>query len=361
MKVFQKMTALTTALLLAIGATGCANTPASSAPAAPSAPASEVASAAKEPASAGAASTPAAASQRVTVRVATLKGPSGLSMVHAMDEDENDDDFAFRFTVDTQPTAVVSKLTSGEADLAALPTNLPATLYQKTKGKVQLLAVNTLGVLHIVTNGAQVQSIADLKGKTVLSSGKGGIPEYAFNYILEQNGLKPGKDVKVEYASEHAEVSTKLIAGDAKIAVLPEPFVTQTLAKCKTAKLSLDLTKEWDKAAKGQSALAMGVVAVRKEFAQAHPDLMDDILDELADSAEDTTKDLNESAALAEKYLGIPKAVAAKAIPNCSITHLQGAQMKAKVQPLLKVLFDANPKSVGGKLPDDDFYYIPKD
>ena len=188
-------------------------------------------------------------------------------------------------------------------------------------------------------------------------SGQGAVPEYAFNYILKQNGLTPGKDVQVEYAAEHAEVVARLLSGKAKIAVLPEPFVTQALTKCKTATRALDLTKEWNSAVTDGSVLSMGCLVVRKPFAQQHKAALDHFLAAYKVSTEYTNANAADAGKLAQKYLGMPAAVAAKAIPNCSITYLDGSEMKEKIQPFLKVLYQQNPKSVGGKLPDEGLYY----
>ena len=340
----KRISALVLAAVLTLSVAGCGNSSA--------APASSAASAVSATASS------AVTAEKTTVKVGTLKGPTGLGMVKMMsDAEQKKTAENYQFTMDTQPTAAVAKLTSGEVDIAGLPTNLAAALYQKTAGKVQMIAINTLGVLSIVTNGESVSSIADLKGKTVYNSGKGSVPEYAYNYILKQNGLNPEKDVKTVYEPEHSAVLAKVLAGEAKIAVLPEPFVTQALVKCKTAKLALNLTTEWNKASKGGSVLSMGCLLVRKEFAEKHKDALDKFLKEYKASVEYTNANAAQAGKLAQKYLSMPAAVATKAIPNCSITYMDGSEMKEKLQPFFKVLYQENPKSVGGKLPDDGLYY----
>lgn len=348
MQLKKQISTLVLAAVMALSATACANGSSSSA----------VSSAAKVSSAVSSSASSAVAAEKTTIKVDTLKGPTGLGMVKMMqDADAKTTANHYKFTLDTAPTAAVAKLTSGEVDMAGLPTNLAASLYKKTSGKIQLLEINTLGVLHIVTNGETIKSMKDLKGKTVYSSGKGSVPEYAFNYILKQNGLTPDKDVKIVYASEHAEVVTKLLSGEAKIAVLPEPFVTQALAKCKTAKLALNLTEEWNKVVKDGSVLTMGCMVVRKEFADKHKDAIEKFLEEYKASSDYTNQNPAQAGKLAEKYLNMPAAVATKAIPNCSITFLDGAEMKAKVQPFLKIMYQENPKSIGGALPDDGLYY----
>ncbi|HEX3039164.1 MAG TPA: ABC transporter substrate-binding protein [Caproiciproducens sp.] len=295
--------------------------------------------------------------QKATIKLATLKGPTGLGMLKLMSDSDATSSNRYEFTLAGAPDEIVSKISTGEIDAAAVPTNLAATLYNKTNGKIQMAAVNTLGVLSVLTNGENIASIKDLKGKTVYSSGQGSTPEYALNYILEQNGLEVGKDVKVEYKAEHAELAALVISGKAKIAVLPEPFVTQVTAKNKDVKIALDITKEWNKAAGDKSVLTMGCLIVRKDFAEKNREAFNKFLEEYKASSEFTNSNIEQAAALSEKYGIMPAAVAKKAIPNCNIVYMDGSEMKAKIPDFLNVLYKANPKSVGGKLPGDDFYY----
>ncbi len=299
-----------------------------------------------------------AAAEKTTIKIAALKGPTGLGMLKLMsDNDAKTAAENYEFTIAGAPDEIVSKISKGEVDVAAVPTNLAATLYNKTEGKVQMAAVNTLGVLSILTKGEDISSIKDLKGKTVYSSGQGSTPEYALNYILSQNGLEVGKDVKVEYKAEHAELAALMVSGKAKIAVLPEPFVTQVTAKDKDVKIALNITDEWNKVAGGKSVLTMGCLIVRKDFAEQHKEAFDAFLKEYKESTDYTNTKVEEAAALSEKYDIMPAAVAKKAIPNCNIVYMDGDEMKAKIPDFLNVLFTANQKSVGGKLPGDDFYY----
>lgn len=296
--------------------------------------------------------------EKTTIKIAALKGPTGLGMLKLMSDNEaktaaNN----YQFTIASAADEIVSKISSGEVDAAAVPTNLAAALYNKTNGKVQLAALNTLGVLYVVVNGENVSSIKDLKGKTIVSSGQGAIPEYAFNYILKANGLEIGKDVKVEYKVEHSEVASLLISGKAKIAVLPEPFVTQVTTKNKAVKVALNITKEWDKAVNSKSVLTMGCLIVRKDFAEKNKEAFNKFLDEYKASATYTNSNVDAASVLSQKYDIMPAAVAKKAIPNCNIVYIDGTEMKSKTADFLNVLFKANPKSVGGKIPSEDFYY----
>ncbi|WP_312693721.1 ABC transporter substrate-binding protein [Caproiciproducens sp.] len=349
MKPTKRIVSLGLSVCLALSVlAGCAGPSAASSSKASVPAASEAVSSAQQ----------SSAAEKTTIKIAALKGPTGLGMLKLMsDNDAKTSAENYEFTIVGAPDEIVSKISKGEVDVAAVPTNLAATLYNKTSGKIQMAAVNTLGVLSVLTKGENISSIKDLKGKTVYSSGQGSVPEYALNYILMQNGLEVGKDVKVEYKAEHAELAALILSGKAKIAVLPEPFVTQVTTKNKDVKIALNVTDEWNKVAGGKSVLTMGCLIVRKDFAEQHKEAFDAFLNEYKESTSFTNTKVEEAAALSEKYDIMPAAVAKKAIPNCNIVYIDGNDMKAKIPDFLSVLFTANKKSVGGSVPGDDFYY----
>lgn len=315
--------------------------------------------AAKEPA--GSSSEAPAVRERVTLGM--LAGPTGVGAAKLLEEnDVGASANEYDCTIFSAADEVTAKLISGELDIAAVPTNLAAVLYKKTDGKVKIAALNTLGVLYVLTaEGTSVASVADLKGKTVYSSGQGAVPEYVFDYILDANGVKD--DVEVIYDADHDSVVADLASGKASVVVLPEPKVTAALTQVAGASVALDLTAEWDAAAalKGDTGvLSMGCVVVRSEFAAAHKSALDAFLAEYKASIEymSDAANIEDAAALCESYGIIPKAaVAKKAIPNCNLTYVDGAEMKAQISAFYEVLFGYNPASVGGALPDEDFYY----
>lgn len=297
----------------------------------------------------------------VTARVAALKGPTSMGMVKMMADQKDAKEKDYEFTIAGSPDEIAPKFLKGDFDIAAMPSNLASILYNKSQGKVQTLAVNTLGVLYLVENGESIKSIADLKGRTVYSSGKGAVPEYAFNYILKANGLNPDTDLKVEYKSEHTEALAALIGDKSGVAVLPQPFATVASLKNKKLRPALDLTKEWDKAGKdSKSAMITGVVVVNKDFAAKYPEKIKKFMADYKTSVDYTNKNIDDAAKLIEENNIVPAAVAKKAIPQCNITYIDGSDMKDKLSGYLQVLFEANPKSIGGKMPADDFYYVQK-
>ncbi len=298
-----------------------------------------------EASSAAASSVPAAEK----IRVAALNGPTALGMLNMMDNQ------AYTFSVFSKPDEVTAALNQGNLDIAAVPTNLAATLYNKN-GSVKLLALNTLGVLYVLEKGDTIKSVKDLKGKTIYSTGQGAVPEYALNYVLEQNGLTVGEDVTVEYKSEHTELASLMAADKASIAVLPQPFVTTVLNQNSDVRVALDLTEEWESA--NNATLTMGCIVVRTEFLEQNKTAVDAFLAAYKVSAEKANTDIDGTAALAEQHNIIKAAVAKKAIPECNIVYIDGAEMKTKASSFFSVLANANPKSIGGKLPDDNLYYI---
>ena len=289
-------------------------------------------------------------------RVYALKGPTGIGLVGVM-RDHADE---YEFTLCGAADEIVAALASGSADIAACPTNLAATLYQKTKGGVQLLALNTLGVLHVVTSDPEIDSIDDLAGRTVYATGQASVPEYVLRYILEQNGLT--ESVTVEYVAEHSELAAMLASGSVVIGVLPEPHVTSALMQNDSLRAALDVTALFEDAARaageGDMVLSMGCFVVRREYANAHPGQVAAFLEACKASAAFVNADPDAASQLVEQFGVLPKAAVAKrAIPNCHIVCVTGEAMRAQIEPLYALLHQFNPVSVGGALPDDGFYY----
>lgn len=289
----------------------------------------------------------------VPTKVIALKGPTGIGLAYMMDQESAAAD-GFAFEIAGAPDDAAAAVISGSADIAAVPINLASTLYNKTEGGVTVLAVNTLGVLYVVENGDSVSSIADLAGKTLYATGQASTPEYVLNYLLEKNGI--AEEVAVEYYAEHTELATLMAAGEQTLGMLPEPNVTSVLMQNQDTHIALNLTEEWNKVC--DTDLVQGVFIVRNEYLEAHPEMVEKFLSYAAESAGYVVNNAADASLLVEKYGVMPAAKAAeKAIPNCNIVCITGDEMKADVSAMLNVLFDSNPKSVGGALPGDDFYY----
>ena len=285
------------------------------------------------------------------IRIAALKGPTGMGMVKLADKQNYPN---YTVSIEVSPDALNPRIISGEVDVAAVPVNLASVLYNKLDGDISVLAVSTLGVLYVVEAGSEVNSVADLAGKTVYATGQGATPEYILNYLLDKNGV--AGSVEVNYVGEHAALATMLADGSAEIGMLPEPNVTSTLAGNDDLRIALNLTEEWNKVC--STELVQGVVIARKSFVNEHPEAIEQFLREYEKSSAFVNENIDEAAKLIVDagILGNVE-IAKKAIPNCNISFSKGEAMHKAVEGMLTVLFEANPKSIGGKLPDKDFYY----
>ena len=310
------------------------------------------------------------------VNVMALKGPTAMGMVKMMADSEPVEEFTdqlkeeyenvvssgniYHFTITSATDEVSAALAQGTTDIAAVPANLASVLYNNTEGGVQVLAINTLGVLYIVESGDTVHSVEDLRGKTIYASGKGNTPEAALNYVLTQNGIDPSTDVTIEWKSEQAECLSALMAEENAIAMLPQPFVTTAQAQSENLRVALDLTEEWDALqadSETPSTLVTGVVVARTAFVEEHPEVVSAFLDHYQESVDYVNSNVEEAAQLVGQYEIVTAEVAQKALPECNIVFIEGAEMKEKLSGYLSVLFEQNPQSVGGALPDDAFYF----
>ena len=312
-----------------------------------------------------------AATKDVTVRVASLKGPTAIGLVSMMDstsgvptEDaptepaEGSTGITYSYTISGSPDQVLPQVIQGETDIALVPSNVASVLYNKTKGGVRVIDLNTLGVLSVVTGDASVEQFEDLAGHTVYLSGQGASPEYTLNYLLDQAGIKD--QVSIEFKSEHSECAAAIQAEPTAVAILPEPFTTATLAKDSSLLAPVSLTDVWDRYAGGSgSQFVMGVTIARSEFVDEHPEAIADFLSRHAQSVDTVNGDPATAAPLVVKAgIVASEAIAEKAIPKCNIVCTTGEGMRSALSGYLQVLYDADASSVGGALPGDDFYYV---
>lgn len=298
------------------------------------------------------------APQTVKANVFMISGPTGIGAANLMQADEAGTAKGdYEFTVVAAPTEIVAKISNKEADIAAVATNMAASIYNKTNGGVTVLAVNTLGVLNVLTNGTEITSLADLKGKKVYTTGQGANPEYVIDYLLTKNGVNPDTDLDLQFKAEGTELVTVWATEPDAVIIAPQPVATSILNKYEGSKLTIDLTDEWEKVGDG-SALMMGCVIVRNEFLKENPDTVKLFLEEYEASIKKANEDVDGTATLCEKFGIVAKsALAKKAIPASNVCFVTGTEMKTKLSGYLAVLFAADKKAVGGKLPADDFYY----
>lgn len=293
----------------------------------------------------------------VPIKIAAMKGPTGMGMVGLMNQNEEGTSLnPYNFKISGTADEIVADIVKGNLDIAAVPANLASVLYNKTEGKISVAAINTLGVLYIVENGDTIHSLEDLRGKTIYSTGKGTTPEYALKYLLTSNGIDPQKDLTIEYKAESTEVALALASSKGAIGVLPEPFVTVAKSKNENLRDAISFGEEWKKI--NAEELVTGVIIVRNDFLKENEGAFKTFLTEYKSSTDLTSADLEKAAELVGKYEIVPAPVAKIAIPKSNIVFIEGDSMKANLGAYLQILFDQDPKSVGGKLPGDDFYYM---
>ena len=291
------------------------------------------------------------------VSVAALRGPTSMGMVWLMNESEKGDvdGNSYSFQLEGAADALVPLVVRGDVDIAAIPGNLASVLYNNTDGRVEVIGINTLGVLYIVAHDDSVASVDDLRGRTIYSAGKGATPEYALQYVLASNGLEVGRDVFIEWKSEHAECVAALKSDPEGVAMLPQPFATTAMMSDPSIRIAIDLNDLWEE--KVGSVLITGVTVANKAWAEENPEALQAFLGSYSESVEYANSDIQGAAALIGKYGIVPEKVAAAALPYCQVTLITGDEMKTALSEYLAILFGQNPKSVGGALPADDFYY----
>lgn len=290
----------------------------------------------------------------VTVRIGSLSGPTTIGIINMMDEESDIENGDYEFTVSTQPDEIAASLNAGNLDIALIPANLAATLYNRTEGGIKVIDINTYGVLYCITTDPSITSVEDLSGKTVITTGQGATPEYAMNYLLEQYGVT---DCTLDFKTEGSEVIASLQADPNQIAVLPQPAATAAMVQIEGMNIAFSLDEAWSEVS--DSRLVTGVTVVRTEFLEQHPNAVASFIVDHHNSVISANTDVEHTAQLVVDA-GIVGAlpIAQRAIPLCNIDCVAGSQMKTDLSGYLQTLFDANPQSVGGTLPGDDFYYM---
>lgn len=295
-----------------------------------------------------------------TVRVAGMKGPTSIGLVTLAKNAENkttENKYDIDMTY-AKADAIVPKLVQGELDMAALPANVAASLYNSTEGKIRVLAVNTLGVVNIVEKGDTIHSFSDLVGKKIYAVGRGTTPEYALRYLLSENGVS-FDDLNVEWRNEATEILPLLKNEEGAVAMIPQPFVTAAQMQVEGLRIALNFNEEWEKLENG-STFVTGVMVVRTAFLEEHPEVVANFLDEYENSVMASYHSPDSVAALAVEY-GLIAALplAQRAVPHCAQMYIDGAEMKSALSSYLATLHALAPASIGGKMPSDAFYYVP--
>lgn len=291
------------------------------------------------------------------VNVMGLSGITGLAMVRMMDHPAVNTTH-YRFQILKSPDQLMGKVITGEADIATLPTNSAAILYNKGAG-VQLHSIIGWGVMYLVGEGRPVRRWADLKGKEIFIPAKGTVPDLLFRYISGKNGLNPETDLKISYISSPVELAQLTIAGKARLSVLPEPWVTQALERSAKLKVLMDLQKQWGKVTGGNNAYPQTCIVIRKQFAVEHPELVKQFSRELERSIGWIKRNPAQAGILAEKYVQLSAQAVRNGLKRCNLKYSAALPVRDQIQSFLEKLSSVAPQAVGGKLPDEGFYYRP--
>lgn len=290
----------------------------------------------------------------VTVNLAVMAGPTGFgSALLSENNGKVSDTLSVKTKVYSGPTEVIAQIAKGTEDIAALPSNLAAVLYNKGL-KIKLAAVIGNGMLSVVSSS--IINPSNLVGEQIyIPGGPAATPNQLAKLILMDNGLSED-DVTLEYGvTSAAQLSQLLIAEKAKTALLPEPFVTMVLSKNSNIKKIYNAQDGYKKAT-GVDNYPMTVLVVQDEFAQNHPAALKEFLLAYKESIAFVVSNPTEAGQLIEG-IGIMKAaMATPAIPNCNLTYVSSQESKNEISNYFKMLYNFNPASIGGSLVPAEFY-----
>ncbi len=296
--------------------------------------------------------------ESLTVRAAALNGPSGIGMIRLIADDPDlGEGVTAQYSVEMSPQVMMGKLLDGKVDIAALPVNMPAVLY--AKGAPYILgAVTGKGLIYTVSTDHSIQDFTDLEGKTLYTISPNATPDILTRYLLKENGLTPGEDVTLDFSYGHTELAQALIGGLVETASLPEPFITMVTAKNPDLQVVLDFQEEFRRIQGGEETYPITAIAVSRELAEEHPEVLDRFFAEYKKSIEWVNGHPGEAGPLAAEYgFTMPPAVTAASIPRLNLEFQSAQEARPSLEAFFEVLAGVNPKAIGGSLPGDDFYY----
>lgn len=294
-------------------------------------------------------------SEADALRIGSMKGPTSIGLASMMDQEQG------QFTVVGAADELTPLLLQDQIDIALVPANVAAVLYARTEGQIQVIDVNTLGVLYGISLDESINNVEDLRGRTVYMTGKGTVPEYTFMALLAAANISTD-EVTVEFCSEPTEVVAQISQHADAVGILPQPYATACTLKNENLHTVLDLTEAWAQMTGGQKGdVVTGVTVAKTSTIEEKEGAVKLFLQRHAASAEVAQTD--PSAIVAKVVeLGIieNETLAEKAIPNCNVVCYTGEEMKNALAGYLQALFDQNAEALGGSLPGDDFYFMPE-
>lgn len=265
-------------------------------------------------------------------------------------------------------TALASSMAAKKADIALMPTNAAATIFNKG-ADVKILTVNVHGLLYMLGN-APVADLNELKGKVVYSIGEGGTPDYVFKYVLDaagiayEKGVEPVADkVVISYVEGGPALIPLLKTGKAEYGIIGEPAATNA-TKATGKVVALDLQQEWKKATLkvegAEYALPQASVVISGELAKNYPAFVTAFLAKLQEANAWLPQNIA-AAQTAMQNLGSTTAQSttftAELIARCNLNAVPVCEIRSDVNAYFNALYTFKPATVGGKLPAEDLFY----
>ena len=289
------------------------------------------------------------------IRVGVLNGPSCIPCVWIVENPE------FQFSKHADPQALLPKMIKGEVDVGFLPVNVAAKVYNSSNHKIICCAVTGNGNIRLITSQKNVKRLSDLKNAKVNVAGQGATPEYMFKYLLQKNNIQidAKTGVRMDFSVPTAQIPAMLISGKIDYAVLPEPFATIACMKSKNLYTAVDFQNEYAYFS-GKTDYPLTVMVVRSDYAYSHKNELEKFLSAYAEASKKTVINPAETGRLCEKYnMGLTEAVVTASIPKSNYVFNKAADSVDKIESLLNIFIECDSASIGGKLPDSDFYYHP--
>ncbi len=290
--------------------------------------------------------------------IATLKGPSAISMIHMIDSVEKYQNKTLDFQIINEPMQVRKMMLEGEADMAVLPTTMAAILYNKGLN-YQLAAIPVWGTLYLFGKDSTISTWQDLKGKRVYLMAKGMSPDVVFRYLLQKNGLEPEEDVILDYSfPTHIDLAQAVAANRAELAVISEPLVSLVMQKNPAVHSLLDLNAEWNKAHQDSILFAQTALLVSKDLAKNEHEWMNAFLDLYKHALQKVNRSpASYSSAIVEHGILPDTTIARSTIPRCNLHFREAWPIQKEITAYLNIFYEMNPEIIGGKLPDEAFFY----
>ena len=266
------------------------------------------------------------------INIAVMSGPTGFSSC-ALDEDMN-------VKIYPSPAEAVANLLNGTVDMAVLPANKAAALYN-SGAQIKAVAVVGEGMLSILgtDENSQVLNVPSPGDTPDIMAGLL-FPEYKREYGI----------------TAPAQLAQMLIAGKVKLAILPQPFVNMVLAKNKNAKIIADVQQKWAEKT-GVTQFPMSVLVTSGKFAEDNQKLLKKVEKSYKDSVEFVIANPDEASEKIEELGIMAKELARSAIADCNLTFKNGNEAEKELKKYYSILKGIMPQAIGGKEPDSNFYY----